>query len=80
MTNEAQFPDEEIFCRVVETKMQAEGRKWRWLADAVGMSVQTLRSQLRKPHTLGLGTAKRIATALDLSVWDVVEEPQAVAS
>ncbi|MBW9118856.1 hypothetical protein JNB63_01990 [Microbacterium trichothecenolyticum] len=80
MTNDA-FPDEAAFCAAVVLKMRDEGRKWAWLASAVGASVQTLRNQLAKPHTLTLWMALRIARALSMPLWQFADdESEAVAS
>ena len=78
MTNET-LPEPEAFAATVDAKMAREGRKWAWLAAEVGENPQTLRNQLRNPHTLRLGLAKRIATALDISVWQYADA-EAVAS
>jgi len=70
MTERAELPEPEDFAAEVQRKMQAEGRKWAWLAGEVGISVNTLRSQIvEEPSRLKLATAKRVATALGMSVW-----------
>lgn len=62
------LPEPEDFCAAVAVAMT--GRKWSWLADETGINVGTLKYQLIiNPDALKLRTGKRVATALNLTVW-----------
>lgn len=60
---------ENAFAAAVVEKITREGRKWVVVANAVGLSDSTLRSQVGNPARLKLRTARRLATVLDIPLW-----------
>jgi lambda repressor-like predicted transcriptional regulator len=71
MTNRTPaLPEPADFAEVALAKLYPRGPvPWTWLERETGVSVETLKSQLERPALLRLETARRIATALELSVW-----------
>lgn len=68
---EAQPPEAEAFAAKVRLELKQQERSWPWLSRQTNIHVNTLRSQLlEKPERLKLQTARRVATALSLPMWD----------
>lgn len=73
-TNTSVLADGEAAARVLRI-LEAEGRKFSWLASASGIAPSTLRYQLKlKPASFRTDNLLRIAVALDRPVESIVGE------
>jgi DNA-binding Xre family transcriptional regulator len=74
MATTSHLADGEAAARVLRV-LEAEGRKFTWLADTAGIARSTLRFQLKvKPEALTVKNLLRIAGALDRPVEAIIGE------
>lgn len=60
----------EGYVGLVMARRQADGRSWEELAAALGMSPTTLRSYIKKPEQMRLGTLRRLNRLLAIPAED----------